>query len=692
MRKVFLDDLPRYKSGSCKGKINWIKCIGHKVKFIYDDIIGDFNIVDYIKQSQYIHIQYLSNICKIKTYCFTGCKIKEVLKIENYSYDESNPRRVDLRNLEKTSRGIKWDKSIGANINFYYDGLFGVIKIIRLSNKNKKIVIQYLNDILEMQTGSFIQGKLSELLGKYIHISNYDISQSKRVDLRNLPMYKQNIDWVNSVGYKVDFVYNNIEGVLEILDCIKIKNKYNLKLKYLNNEYNVTVENFKHANFAFLKEGNRANYLYSIGDIINMKNGKIEILKLGQYKSGIQNYTIRCLKCGHISTTDKKGILNKSDSECINCSKNKFKLSDDNTYWIGTTQDGFDFWFDGNEETISYVKSYTWRKTCYDYFQNKKGDKLHRIIMGVTDPNVYINHLGRNRWDNRKENLTVSDCLDNSKEKRKSSRNKTGIVGLMKRGKNNKYVGNIKVNDICLYSSYKERDDALIDLLIMQREYGFRHNENLYYLLENVPQERMDEVLNLIKRQLGKERNDKLVSSNQYEISECGTYYNVYDSNNNRFKISVESKEIVEKGLWYVATEKSNNVSYVHGSIIIEGSRKTVKLHRYLFDLLDVKYKNIFVDHLNGDGLDNRRDNLQLTDANGNGQNKPAKGYWIDDGRIRGAITINGKSINKTFETIKDAINWHTEQRKISINNRLTFTSKSEVDEYIKSNQLPIAI
>ena len=38
VRKVFLDELPRYNEGRCKGKIHWEECKNFKVKFIYDDI------------------------------------------------------------------------------------------------------------------------------------------------------------------------------------------------------------------------------------------------------------------------------------------------------------------------------------------------------------------------------------------------------------------------------------------------------------------------------------------------------------------------------------------------------------------------------------------------------------------------------------------------------------------------------
>lgn len=47
MRKVFLDDLPR-RNGNNGVNINWLKSIGYKIKFIYDDIESEFEIVGYI--------------------------------------------------------------------------------------------------------------------------------------------------------------------------------------------------------------------------------------------------------------------------------------------------------------------------------------------------------------------------------------------------------------------------------------------------------------------------------------------------------------------------------------------------------------------------------------------------------------------------------------------------------------------
>lgn len=371
-------------------------------------------------------------------------------------------------------------------------------------------------------------------------------------------------------------------------------------------------------------------------------------------------------------------------------STSKFRLSDDGTYWIGTTSKGHEFWFDGRKEIIEYIKSCSWRKLSDGYFQNGKGERLHRVVMEVLDnKDVFINHLNGNRWDNRRSKLSISNPLDNSKEKRVGKANSSGIVGLLKRGNNDKWVGNIMVDNLSVYTKYKIKEEALIDLLIIQKYYGYRHNENLYYMIENIDKNREKEVLDNIKRQLETKHNHKINGKNKYELSEDKTYYNVYDSKNRSFKISLQDKKLLENGLWFVSYDTNSRQECVKGSVVINGLRKSLRLNRYIFGIYEDKYRRWYVSHDNGDSLDYRRENICITDCSGNCINKPTKGYKIaNDGRdkkYRSSITINNITYRKSFYNPEEAKEWFFNMRKKAFDERLCFYSKEELDEYLKN-------
>ena len=68
-------------------------------------------------------------------------------------------------------------------------------------------------------------------MGKEIH---------KFIDLSSLPRNnKNNIDWKNSIGYKVYFEYEDIKGYIEILAYYYISNKAKINIKYKNNEFKI---------------------------------------------------------------------------------------------------------------------------------------------------------------------------------------------------------------------------------------------------------------------------------------------------------------------------------------------------------------------------------------------------------------------------------------------------------------------
>lgn len=79
MKSVFLDDLPRYKEGRYNGKIDWCNAIGACVRFIYEDIEGEVQIVGYNKKNGVLIIAYDGGEFEISTCHFSKCKLGKLL-------------------------------------------------------------------------------------------------------------------------------------------------------------------------------------------------------------------------------------------------------------------------------------------------------------------------------------------------------------------------------------------------------------------------------------------------------------------------------------------------------------------------------------------------------------------------------------------------------------------------------------
>lgn len=63
-------------------------------------------------------------------------------------------------------------------------------------------------------------------------------------------------------------------------------------------------------------------------------------------------------------------------------------------------------------------------------FEQRKNIKMHRVVLGLTDNNLQVDHINGNKLDNRRSNLRVSSISNNQWNRGKSKNNKSGYKGV----------------------------------------------------------------------------------------------------------------------------------------------------------------------------------------------------------------------------------------------------------------------
>ena len=126
MRKVFLDDLPRKEGfGINKGKmlIDWNDSIGCKIPFIYDDIVSEVEILDYVSKGQKLIIKYNNRMFwekPISTGNFQKCRLGFYLnkRTGDFKINLNEIFKDDKRDLIIIDREYRKDRN-GVNKKWY---------------------------------------------------------------------------------------------------------------------------------------------------------------------------------------------------------------------------------------------------------------------------------------------------------------------------------------------------------------------------------------------------------------------------------------------------------------------------------------------------------------------------------------------------------------------------------------------
>lgn len=122
MKKLFLESLPKRRSKINKYKVDWMRSavVNAKVKFVYDDIEGEIEIIDYEVGSQKLEIKYLDEHFEISGTNFIKCKLGKILnkRTGKFKVKIGDKFQGDKRNLIITDREYRL-KANGANKKWY---------------------------------------------------------------------------------------------------------------------------------------------------------------------------------------------------------------------------------------------------------------------------------------------------------------------------------------------------------------------------------------------------------------------------------------------------------------------------------------------------------------------------------------------------------------------------------------------
>jgi hypothetical protein len=100
-----------------------------------------------------------------------------------------------------------------------------------------------------------------------------------------------------------------------------------------------------------------------------------------------------------------------------------------------------------------YLSQWKWRANFSGWkwyaFRNEGGKivKMHRVIMGVTDRNIQVDHINGKSLDNRRANLRLCTMAENQRNRGPAKSNTSGFKGVYWDTRAGKWHAHITVNN-----------------------------------------------------------------------------------------------------------------------------------------------------------------------------------------------------------------------------------------------------
>lgn len=269
--------------------------------------------------------------------------------------------------------------------------------------------------------------------------------------------------------------------------------------------------------------------------------------------------------------------------------------------------------------------------------------RMHRLIM-IAETGVKVDHINSNKLDNHRENLRLANSQQNAQNVSKRTNTTSKFLGVYYSNRQRKFVSNISVNNKHVYiGSYNNEIDAARarDLFIVHEIPNFFHKLNFPNDLE------FYKTCEYIARQtISKKPKPKRIFRSFYENTEDDAVVRLLMPTKPDLCILINKTDYETiKYNTYVL----DNVGYVKTTNVDCGCHL---LHRFIMNATDPQ---IYIDHIDGNKLNNVRNNLRFSNSKLNMQNQQKRGntsskymgvsYDKKRGKWESSITVNNKKI-----------------------------------------------
>lgn len=127
-------------------------------------------------------------------------------------------------------------------------------------------------------------------------------------------------------------------------------------------------------------------------------------------------------------------------------------------------------------DDVQELKQYTWSLNREGYVRTRINNKyilMHRFVNKCPD-NQVVDHINRNKLDNRKSNLRNCSIAENCHNKNTPSNNKSGITGVLFNEQSKKWRAYIMCNGINYHLGFfNKKEEAIQARKNAEQTYNF---------------------------------------------------------------------------------------------------------------------------------------------------------------------------------------------------------------------------